>query len=456
MGTPLPWTSLISPHTTMIRLLLLSAICHAVFAQTWNCTDVLDWNFFDAEVTQNNLGGVGPNLNDKQEIRYSGVISKGNLHGDLVVTSGEGYKIHNTTKNGLNGEFGQINIQGSSHAQFTFNLVEAGTDAPFPIEATEKLHFSVYDLDSGNVADHEFAQFVTGVASHSVTATTTVAVSGNDGDGTLYAESTRLGKEEDNPSDPLAMTKLAEDSKIAVTYVGKSSWEIVFGDKAQSPTAGRNVLFAGRSQGDCACIGVSDWTLHENLQHNNLGGMGPVTTDPPELRYSKVFKTGRGQKQDIDLVVKVANGSAYHPANTTLNGLWPKLPDGRPDHTQMGQLNVGCGTETTFDVMFVASGTDTAYALSNVMFSVYDLDQHKDYVNHEYVGFPVPVTNWKLTKLQRSRSVTVWYSGSSTFKVTFGHEGPGSGGRNVLFAGPGIYCPHTDETYRAPTILPGR
>merc|ERR1711865_623111 len=118
MGTPLPWTSLISPHTTMIRLLLLSAICHAVFAQTWNCTDVLDWNFFDAEVTQNNLGGVGPNLNDKQEIRYSGVISKGNLHGDLVVTSGEGYKIHNTTKNGLNGEFGQINIQGSSHAQF--------------------------------------------------------------------------------------------------------------------------------------------------------------------------------------------------------------------------------------------------------------------------------------------------------------------------------------------------
>ena len=76
----------------MIRLLLLSGLCHAASAQTWNCTDVLDWNFFGAEVTSNNLGGLGPNLQDKQEIRYSGVISKsGTATADLVVTSGAGY-----------------------------------------------------------------------------------------------------------------------------------------------------------------------------------------------------------------------------------------------------------------------------------------------------------------------------------------------------------------------------
>ena len=77
--------------------------------------------------------------------------------------------MHNTTQNGLGGEFGQINVQGSSHAQFTFNLVEAGTDTPFPMTATQKLHFSVYDLDAGGKIpgkDHEFAQFVTAVASH--------------------------------------------------------------------------------------------------------------------------------------------------------------------------------------------------------------------------------------------------------------------------------------------------
>lgn len=31
-------------------------------AQTWNCTNVLDWNFFSANVTENNLGGLGPNF----------------------------------------------------------------------------------------------------------------------------------------------------------------------------------------------------------------------------------------------------------------------------------------------------------------------------------------------------------------------------------------------------------
>jgi len=277
------------------------------------------------------------------------------------------------------------------------------------------------------------------------------------------------------------MTEIAEESKISVTYVGQSSWEMVFGHKNGQKTKGRNVLFAGRSQGDCACIGRSDWTLHENLQHNNLGGLGPVTTDPPELRYSKVFKAGLDQ-QPIDLVVKVAEGSTYLVANTSLNGLWPTLPDGPKDHTQMGQMNVKCGTSTTFDFMFVASGTNDLYNLSNVMFSVYDLDEHDKFVNHEYVVFPAKVTNWtltqdpptevqksgqndgslkftsskvghlddnptdpeKLTLLQQGRSVTVWYSAASKFQVTFGHEdsrATPTGGRNVLFAGPGIYCP---------------
>jgi hypothetical protein len=57
---------------------------------------------------------------------------------------------------------------------------------------------------------------------------------------------------------------------------------------------------------------------------------------------------------------------------------------------------------------------------------------------------PLATDPKKLTPLQQSRSVTVWYSGSSTFKVTFGHDGHiTTGGRNILFAGPGIYCPPT-------------
>jgi len=445
---------------------------------TWNCTNVLDWNFFGANVTQNNLGGFGPNLADHEEIRYSGVLSDHGQRADLVVTADGPYRVHNPTQNGLLGKFGQINIVDDTEVTLKFSLVLAGTDIPFNITATEKLVVSVYDLDSNNGVDHEYVQFLTGVASHSVTANTTVEVSGNDGDGSLYAQSGRAGDFADNPTDPLAMTQLQIDSKISVTYVGKSSWELVWGHKGAKPTKkehGRNILFAGRSEGDCACIGISEWTIHDNLQHNNLGGKGPVTTDPPELRYSNVLKAGWDQRS-IDLVIKVAEGHQYEPANTTLNGLWP---GGIVSHQQMGQINVHCGTETTFDFMFVDSGTDTPYTLPNVLFSVYDLDQSKKADNHEYLSFPQIVSNWTLTQdppttvkmtgqndgtlrftstipgvlsdnptdptnltpLQRSKSVTVWYEASAKFQVTFGHEGPGDGGRNALFAGPGIYCP---------------
>jgi len=479
---------------TSLGLMLIATLCHHASAVTWNCTNVLDWNFFNAKVTQNNLGGQGPNLKDREELRYSGVGFSANKDPiDLVVTvdkeSKHGpYSCHNTSSNGLwgNGEFGNINVRGTTEAVFKFQLVESGTDTPFNIEDTEKLVFSIYDFDAKYTDEHEYAQFISGVASHSVTPNTTVAVSGEDGDGSLYVESTRWGNADDNPTDPLTMSQLALDSKISVTYVGKSSWEILMGDKKGNPEGGRNLQFAGRSQGDCACIGISDWTLHENLEYNNLGGKGPVTSDPEELRYSKVFMTGY-EKQPIDLVIKVADGSTYSPENTANNGLNP--PEPSPDHDQMGQINIASGTNTTFDIMFVASGTNNLYNLSNVLFSVYDLDENKagkgKYPNHEFLVFPQPVTNWTLTQdppttvaksgqndgtlrftstvfgddadnptdpkaltpLQRSKSVTVWYSGSSSFQVTFGHEyehvAPSRhvGGRNILFAGPGIYCP---------------
>jgi hypothetical protein len=189
--------------------------------------------------------------------------------------------------------------------------------------------------------------------------------------------------------------------------------------------------------------------------------------------------------QPIDLVIKVAEGSEYIVANTDLNGLWPIVSD----TSQMGQVNIKTGTQSTFDFMFVKTGTDELYELSNVMFSVYDLDEKAIGLgkNHEYVEFNTPVTNWtltqpslvkksgsisgakgllkfrstepgvlsdnptnplKLTPLQKQRSVTVWYSGASKFQITLGHsaEHPSAGGRNMLFAGPGIYCPAVDHS----------
>jgi len=497
----------------MFRFVLFAGLCSHAFAQTWNCTNVLDWNFAGAKVTQNNLGGLGPNFDDKHEIRFSGVLADDSgKQIDMVVTADSSYKLHNNLMNGLwsngsdaPGAFGQVNIMDNSDVTLKFSLVESGGDTPFAIGKDQKVLFSVYDLDRApnKPEEHESVQFVTPVASYSIPANTTITLSGEASDGTLYAQSHRAGNAADNPVDPLKMSDLAEESKISVTYVGISSWEIRFGDDGGGKGGGRNVLVAGRSEGDCPCIGTSDWTLHENLKYNNLGGLGPVLTDPPELRYSNVFTTGWG-KQPIDLVVKVAEGSAYSAYNTDRNGFWPEVPTGaNQENTQMGQININSGSNSTFDFIFVKAGTDTPYSLSNVLFSVYDLDQNKvpsihrgQFVeNHEFVVFPEAVTNWTLTAdppttvkesgsnadgtlqftstrfgdiadnptnpldlspLQKASSVTVWYSDTSKFQVNFGHEyvngipkpkkHGGYGGRNVIFAGPGIYCPAPTPT----------
>jgi len=498
-------------------------------------------NFFNSTVTQNNLGGLGPDTG-AEELRFSSVWNEnGKASMDLVVTykGGRNYTMNKGPapgsrgyvskgcdstitayddarycggRNGLwsdsiPGFFGQINIASGYAGYFDFALVHTGTNTPFEMKADEKVLFSFYDLDD-NRSDRrpqfemrrEFIEFVTPPASHSLTINTTVVVNTTAG-GNLYAESGRYGTGDDNPVSPLDMTPLAQSSRISVVYKGISTWTVKFGTTGYVPgdAGGRNMLFAGRSKGDCACVGVSNWDIHNNLASNNLGGLGPTFSDPAELRYSKVFQTGSGTPGappvDIDLVIR--NTTKYEVANTAYNGMWPTTSD----HTQMGQFNVKCGTETTFDFIFVESGTDTPFGLSNILFSVYDLDALDRFKNAEYVTFPTPVTNYALTTptqiaksgendgslkfsstqhgivadnptnpkdltgLQMARSVTIWQSGGSKISATMGHYideadfiATGSswpngriGGRNFLFAGPGVYCPATTSV---PTPAP--
>merc|ERR1711934_925533 len=431
--------------------------------------------------------------------------------GDLVVTVVGDYTVKNTQINGLNGAFGTINVQSNSESRFKFRLVKTGTDELLPVHDTDKILFSVYDLDAGKNGGgvaHEYCEFNTPVIAHKLTDTTTVATSGTNDH--LKAWSTRSGTAADNPADPLKMSKIATDSKISVTYQGTAEWEFTYGSKGENVfkseknkrlgyrgsvrKTGRNLLFAGRSQGDCACVGVSHWKIQNNLVHNNLGGKGPNTAAPPELRGSDVFGLAPyswAEVGPVDLVITVADGETYQPADgdgndgAGKNGLWPV---GHSDHQQMVGINIKCSTQTKFDFRFVKHGTDEPYTVSNTFFSLYDLDQSKesnDPGNHEYCEFPqgpdfhpqgwkttadtqlkqsatdgetlkFESTEWgklddnptdptKLTELQKSRSVTVWYSATSHFQVTLGDYGPRcaakGGGRNMLFAGPGIYCP---------------
>jgi len=147
------------------------------------CANVKDWNFFNAELTVNNLGGAGPNLSghDAEEIRYSNVADEI----DLVLTIDEAHQarlrpyVTNPTckdnaeprpnkcvkgvdagcpkdgmtcgvdANGMNGKFGQVNVKGGTEVALKFTLVDAGTTDPVFIADNQKVFFSVFDLDNG-------------------------------------------------------------------------------------------------------------------------------------------------------------------------------------------------------------------------------------------------------------------------------------------------------------------
>jgi hypothetical protein len=232
-----------------------------------DCSNVKDWNFVNAEVTQNNLGGVGPNKEDKEEIRYANVVDGV----DLVLTTdskdyatnpkvkeGERDGVHVTDftgvdNNGISGKFGVVNVKGNTSVALKFTLVESGTDTPVEVAPEQTVFFSVYDLDSvakGSPGSFEYVNFTTPVDSWGVTDTSTVQVTGDNDH--LSAKSGRTGTGEDNPTDPMQMTQLQKDSAVRITYKGKNTWGMTFGENApKKAKGGRNLLFAGRAEDDC-------------------------------------------------------------------------------------------------------------------------------------------------------------------------------------------------------------
>merc|ERR1712028_183743 len=175
-----------------------------------------------------------PNSSDKQEIRYTNVANEV----DLVLTIDQKnqkvpYAANNgAISNGVLGKLGQVNVLGGTAASLTFTLVEAGTDTPVYVAPDQKVFFSVYDLDQGSSKKgpppHEYATFTTPLDSYKVTPTTTVKITGNKN--SLQATSGRAGNAEDNPTDPLDMTQVQMDSTVWVTYQGRNTWGLTFGE----------------------------------------------------------------------------------------------------------------------------------------------------------------------------------------------------------------------------------
>ena len=111
-------------------------------------------NFTTLEVFPNNLGGFGPDFGEEQTMRYLQVDEDG-LY-DLEVTNTSFYDVNRASidgdgvwlgaqRNGVNGNFGQVNLQQGVSTDIEMCFYYQGTETPATIE---KFYFSFMDFDS--------------------------------------------------------------------------------------------------------------------------------------------------------------------------------------------------------------------------------------------------------------------------------------------------------------------
>ena len=110
-----------------------------------------------------------------------------------------------------------------------------------------------------------------------------------------------------------------------------------------------------------------DFATHDgsecNLASKNLGGTGPVFTDPEELRYAAV---GRVNGADFDLVIR--NTTEYLGKKTRPSGC----------NGVFGLINVAKGSVVDMDFAFEDSLTQQPITVPEFFFSFFDLDEQKN------------------------------------------------------------------------------
>lgn len=218
--------------------------------------------------------------------------------------------------------------------------------------------------------------------------------------------------------------------------------------------------FIGIIPSDCGCRRSEAAKLDfaaSTIDHSNIGGLGPDTAAPQELRISGGGRTASGVP--FDLVVTTTGAyTAHNPSATGISGGFAKI-------------NIKCDTSATFKFSFVEPGTNTPITISEVHLAMFDLDgapgQYSGIESaasggyHGYVTDANPevsasldnstgVTRTQfqspglgdtanpsdpnaLTDFQRRNSVMYFYTDVSEFDIDFIVDG-GDKGRNLFFA----------------------
>lgn len=179
------------------------------------CADFPHLNF--TRVIHNNLGGHGPD--DGPETLIYSAVDTGTGTGKEVllqikVDSGT-YDPHYPLENGLNGEYGSINIKPGTQVHLAFEIIDADT---LQMVNLPKVYFTFFDLDHGPA--RSTIESVTADNFNSVMTTIgTELISKKNKDGSRTFTATTEGSGEDNPTNPLLLTLQQKNRAVSFEFV---------------------------------------------------------------------------------------------------------------------------------------------------------------------------------------------------------------------------------------------
>eukprot|EP00924_Labyrinthula_sp_SR-Ha-C_P016293 augustus_masked-scaffold_106-processed-gene-0.17-mRNA-1 protein AED:0.53 eAED:0.57 QI:0/0/0/1/1/1/2/0/1352 len=358
------------------------------------------------EIALNNLGGFcgfeqGQTdlcQHGQQVIQFSNVTQVNGIPVFLTVSNLSDYSPFNAQKNGIMGEFGQINMAANSNTSFEFYFHDENGMAVY----LDHIPFTIYDLDNGgcdcelplcsscttcNSPAHSrevFTVLSTEVINWDLDVDSSLCV--DQTASSVSFSSTEEGTFADNPTSPSALTEFQRKVSVTVEYTQRSSFVVNF--RSIGGLSGRNFLYTFFNYTECltdtptsqptvtisppapapqsAC--ADNFTLTKASQTINALGQ-PCSSEFSQESICLDRGTGFLLFSDIGIYNNVAvsllieNLTEYYAANSQNNGV-----DG-----DFGRINIRNNAAVRFRFSFVDS-TLSEVNISELTFTFFDIE----------------------------------------------------------------------------------
>jgi len=417
----------------------------------------LDFSY--STVVCNNLGGKGPDADCGEMIYYQNI----SVGYDLKLVATSDYVPKNTDNNGLDGDFGILNLNKNQQVDIVATLIDPSTGEE--VTRGKSFFLTIWDFDQGSTRDDGTPKLVENVTVspiHKWVAMNDPWFSAYEHSEETYSFVSRsYGNSDNNPTNQWVITEEQKHRAVSVFFERRTHFFLTL-TTSGGGSGGRNTMLGGDSWLTenletklTPCDAYSNIFIQKNL-------LGIVDLENRGMRYINASVTATGQLADMF----VSADSEYVSWHSAMNGVYGKC----------GEINEISQNGAMFTVQFFAHGTRTPVTIDRFFFSVLDLDATKIGIekfkisNSSFSSYYTSATTElnissadngtvtfaatqygtqadnptdprNLTSVQQDRGVSLFMEDVSEFSFWY-HVSAAWTGRNFLFAGvTNIACP---------------